>query len=73
MAPESRTRWNPYNNLLANLTREQDELANLQGLAGRSDTNSNKALTPLEVFALLFVPYTKNFFTKFIKVFIKLT
>ena len=79
MASELRARRNSHNNPPANPTRKQDELANPQSLATRSDTGSDKvptppkALTPLEACILPLVPLTKDFFTKFMKAFVEST
>ena len=75
----SYTQQSPSNNLLADLTEEQDELTGFQGPAGRLDPDSNealtplKALTPLEALILSFVPSIKDLFTKFIKTFMEST
>ena len=67
-----------YINLLADSIEEQDEPADVQNPAKKSNINSNgaptkvpislKALTPLFIFLL-----TKDLFTKFIKAFVKST
>ena len=61
------------NNFLANSIKEQDKFVGPQSLAKRSDASNNKAFTSFETFILSFVFYIKNFFTKFIKVFVKST
>ena len=73
MALESYIQWNPYNNPLANPTKEQDKLASPQDLARRSDADNNKALTSLEALILPLVYPTKDFLTKFMKAFVKST
>ena len=73
MALRSCARQSPYNNPPANLTEEQDELASPQGLAGRSNTGSNEALTPPETPTPPLILSTKDFFTKFMKAFIEST
>ena len=72
MAPGSRAWRSPRNNPLADLTREQDELASPQDLAERSDAGSDKTPTPLEALNPPLVPSTKDLFTKFMKVFVEL-
>ena len=64
---------NPCNNPLINPTEEQNKLAGPQGLAKKSDADSNKALISPEAPIPPFIPLTKDFFTKFMKVFVKLT
>ena len=71
MAPESYARRSPRNNLPANPTGEQNELASPQGLARRSDAGSDKAFTPSEALTPPFVPPTKDLFTKFMKAFVE--
>ena len=63
----------PYNNLLVDFTEKQDELASPQGLARRSDAGSNKASTPPKALTPPLVPSTKDFFMKFMKVFVEST
>ena len=71
MTSRSYIQWSPCNNLPADFTREQNELAGPQSPAKRSDAGNNKALTPSEAFILSLVPPTKDFFTKFMKAFVK--
>ena len=73
MAPGSRARRSPCNNPPANLIGEQNELASPQGPARRSAAGSNKAFTPPEAPTPPLVSPTKDFFTKFMKIFVKLT
>ena len=73
MAPGSCARQSPCNNLLANPTGEQDELASPQSPAKRSDAGSDEAPTPLEAPTPPFVPPTKDLFTKFMKAFVEST
>ena len=73
MALESCVWQNPYNNLLADPIKEQNELAGSQNQAKRSDASSNKAPTPLEAPIQPFVPPIEDFFIKFMKVFIEST
>ena len=73
MAPRSYARRSPYNNPLANLTGEQDELVSLQGPVRRSDIGSDEAPTPSEAPTLPLVPPIKDLFTKFIKAFVEST
>ena len=77
MAPGSRTQRNPYVNLSANPTGEQDELAGqspVQGFNAGSDEALTKAPTPPEAPTPLLVPSsTKDLFTKFMKVFMEMT
>ena len=74
----STTRWSPCVNTQVNPAGELDELAGAQGPAKRSNAGSNKALTeaftPLEASTPSLVPLTsKDFFTKFMKVFMEIT
>ena len=71
MAPGSCVWQSPHKNPLANLTREQDELASPQSLTERSDAGRNEALTSLEAPTLSFVPPTKDLLTKFMKTFME--
>ena len=65
------TQQSSYINSLADIPRKQDKLA---GTPKRSDANSNEALTLPEAPTLLLVPPPANdFFTKFMKVFMKTT
>ena len=73
MAPGSCAWQSSCNNPPTNPTREQDELASPQGLAGRSDASSNEAFTPIEASTPLFIPPTKDLFTKFMKAFVEST
>ena len=58
---------------LVNLT-EQNELTGAQGLAERSDAGSNKVFIPLEASTPPFILFpAKDLFTKFMKMFIKMT
>ena len=58
---------------MADPTREQDKLAGSQSLIKRSDTGNDKAFTsPKAPTPSLILP-TKDFFTKFMKVFIEST
>ena len=52
---------------------ELDELAGAYGLAKRFNAKSDEASAPLEAFTLPLVPLMENFFTKFMKVFMKTT
>ena len=75
MVPESYVWQSPYVNPLANLIEEQDKLVS-QGLVRRFNNGSNEAstktFTSLEALTLsLIPPSTEDFFTKFIKIFIK--
>ena len=55
-------------------TEKQNEFADAQGLARRSNVGSNEALTPSEAPIPPFVsPPTKDFFTKFMKMFMETT
>ena len=78
MSPGSHTRWSPCVNLLINFARKQNELADAQGPAKKSNIRRNKAFT--KAFPSLETPIpplvlspTENLFTRFIKVFIKMT
>ena len=64
---------NPYNNPSANPIGEQNKLAGPQTPAKRSDIGNNKASIFFEALIPLFVLLIKDFFTKFIKVFIEST
>ena len=67
------TRQSSYVNLFVNPT-EQNELAGAQDLGGRSDAGSDKAPTPSEAPTLPLVFLSpKDLFTKFMKVFMKMT
>ena len=72
MALGSCTQWNPCNNPLADLIEKQDELADLQSLARRSDANSNKSSTLSKASTPSFFLSTEDFFTKYMKIFVKL-
>ena len=61
----------PLYNLLANFTKEQNELTGFQSLAKRSDTSSIKALIFFEVPTLSLIFSIKDLFIKFMKVFIE--
>lgn len=78
MAPRSCTQQNFYVNSLANLT-EQDKRTGLD-LTKRSNVGNNEALTTLETFIPLkapipplVLPLTNDFFTQFMKIFLKST
>ena len=78
MALSSRTCQSSYVNLLTNFSKEQDELTGAQEPARRSNTGSDEALTKVpnspEALTPPLVPLlAKNFFTKFMKVFMKMT
>ena len=73
MAPGSRAQRSLRNNPSADLTGEQDELANLQGPVERSDIGSNKAPTPPETFTPTLVFLIEDLFTKFMKAFVEST
>ena len=79
MALGSHAQWSFYHNLLTNPTREQNKLASPQGLAKRSDIDSNKALTlpkiptPPEAPISPLVLSIKDFFMKFMKIFVEST
>ena len=73
MAPESYTRWNPYNNLPTNLTRKQNKLVGPQSSVKRFDIGSNEVFTTPEALIALFILLTKDVFIKFMKIFVKLT
>ena len=73
MAPESRAQRSLHNNPLVNPTKKQDKLASPQGQAERSDTGSNKAFIPPKAPTLFLILLTENFFTKFMKAFVKST
>ena len=73
MAPRSCAWQNPCNNPPANLTGEQDELASPQSLVERSVAGNNKVFIPLEAPIPPFVPLIKDFFIKFMKVFVEST
>ena len=65
------TQWSPYDNPSANIPRDQDELASTPR---RSDASSNEAPTTPKALTSSLVPLpAKNFFTKFMKVFIETT
>ena len=68
IAAGSSTTWrSPYVNPLANILREQDELA-----GARSNAGSNKVFTSPKALILPFVPsLVEDLFTKFMKVFMK--
>ena len=67
MAPESCAYQSPCINPPADISGEQNELAD-----ARSDTGSNEALTPSKAPTLsLISPPAKDLFTKFIKVFME--
>ena len=72
MAPKSYAQQGLCNNLPSNPIKKQDELANPQGQAKRSDASSNKASIFSKVPTLPLIPLTKDLFTKFIKAFVKL-
>ena len=74
MAPGSRTTCrSPRVNTLVDFAREVDELAG-QGPARGSNVGTDEAPTPLEASTPPLVPPTsENFFTKFMKVFMKMT
>ena len=76
MAPRSCAWRSPCVNLLANPTREQNKFVG-QSSVQKSNVRNNKApikaFTPLKALTLPFVPSsTKDLFTKFIKIFIKM-
>ena len=78
MAPGSCAYRSLCVNTLVNPAEELDKLAGAQGLAKRSNAKSDeafiKALTPPEASILpLVLPTSKDFFTKFIKVFMKMS
>ena len=73
MALGSCAQQSPCNNFPANPIEEQNELAGPQGLAKRSNASNDKAFIPLKASIPLFVSLTKDFFTKFIKVFMEST
>ena len=68
MAPGFHARRSLCVNTLVNPTGELDELTGAQGPAKRSNARSNEALTPPEASIPPFIPPTKDFFTKFMKV-----
>ena len=72
MAPGSRTtRRSPRVNLLADIPKEQDELA---GTPRRSDAGSDEAPTPPKAPTPPFVPLpAEDLFTEFMKVFMETT
>ena len=73
MAPGFCARRSPRNNLLANPTRKQDEIASPQSPVRRLDTGSNEAPIPPEAPTLPLVPPTKDLFTKLMKAFVEST
>ena len=77
MAPGSRARRSPRVNPPADPTGEQNELAGqgpIQQFNAGSDEAPTEAPTPLEAFtSSLVFPFTKDLFTKFMKVFIEMT
>ena len=77
MAPKSHAQWSRYVNPPTDLTGEQDECAGqrpVRGFNAKSNEAPTKALTPPEAPTLPLIPsFTRDFFTKFRKVFIKTT
>ena len=74
IALRSCTCRSPCVNPLDDISKKQDKLACNQGPIKRSYTRSNKALTFSEACTPPLVPFlTKDFFTKFMKVFVKST
>ena len=75
MAPGSRAQRSPRINPPADPTGEQDELAGqgpVRGFNAGSDEAPTKALTPPEALTPpLVLPFTKDLFTKFMKIFMK--
>ena len=72
------TRRSPCVNTLVNLAGKLDKFAGAQGQARKPNAGSNeaptKALTPPEALSPpLILPLVKDFFTKFLKVFMKMT
>ena len=63
----------PCVNTPVNPAGELDKLAGAQGPAKGSNACSNEALIPPETSTLSLVPPTKDFFTKFMKVFMETT
>ena len=66
-------RRSPCITTLVDPARELDELAGAQGLGKGSNAGSNEALTPPEAITPPLVLPTKDLFTKFMKVFMKMT
>ena len=73
MAPGSCARRSPCNNLPADPTGEQNELASPQSPERRSDAGSNEAPTPPEAPILPLIPPIEDLFTKFMKAFVEST
>lgn len=64
----------PYVNLPASIPKKQDKFVGIQGLAGRFNIGSNKALTSFETLIPPFILFlAQDLFTKFMKMVMELT
>ena len=72
MASRSYIQQSLYNNTPVNFIGKQNKFAGSPSLARRLDINSNKAFIPPGAPTLILIFFTKDFFMKFMKAFVKL-